>query len=269
MLPKIQKVGNLIQPMMVGDAAEVAILKYDHRLEVVQDFTSDGVKITEAVKKIRPGSSVSALNDAVNQSVNMLRNRPRDRRRIVLVIGETRDYGSQGRLRDTLIAAQVQNVTVYSVDMSRALTTLTAKARPSRPNPLPPAARPMPAGVPATPTTVAQTYGEGGGARAEFLPLMVEILRDVKAVFKDNPVELFTKGTGGTEYSFTTQRGLEDAIIRIGEELRSQYLVSYTPNNKEEAGFHTIEVSVVNRRDFKTHTRPGYWLASKFEPPTQ
>lgn len=268
-LPQIQKIGNLIQPLVVGEAGEVAVMKYDHRLEVLQSFTSDANKITEAIKKIRPGSSVSRLTDAVNQSVNMLRNRPRDRRRIVLVIGETRDYGSEGRARETLIGAQVNNVTVYSVDMSRLVTTLTAKARPSRPNTLPPASRPLPPNVAATPTAVQQTFGEGGGGRAEFLPLMIEILRDVKAVFRDNPIELYTKGTGGSEYGFKTQRGLEDAIGRIGEELHSQYLISYMPNNKGEGGFHEIEVTVPSRHDVKVHTRPGYWLAAKFDSTAQ
>jgi hypothetical protein len=79
-----------------------------------------------------------------------------------------------------------------------------------------------------------QTYGTQGG-RAEFVPLMIELLRDVKSVFKDNPVELFTKGTGGGEFGFVRFRGLEDAIGRIGEELHSQYLISYNPNNKEAA----------------------------------
>ena len=88
-----------------------------------------------------------------------------------------------------------------------------------------------------------QTYGTGGGGRAEFIPLMVEIFKDVKAIFKDNPVEAFTKGTGGTEYSFFKQRGLEEAIQKIGAELHSQYFVSYTPNNKDEGGFHTLDVT--------------------------
>ncbi|MFB3827695.1 MAG: VWA domain-containing protein [Bryobacteraceae bacterium] len=268
-LPQIQKIGSLIQPLVVGEAGEVAVLKFDHRLEVVQDFTSDATAISQAVKKIRPGSSVSRLTDAIDRSAFLLRNRPRERRRIVLLISETRDYGSEGRAREALINAQLNNVTVYSVNISRLVTTLTRDARPARPNPLPPAARPLPPNVAATPTAVQQTYGEGGGGRAEFLPLMIEILRDVKAVFKDNPVELFTKGTGGTEYGFTRQRGLEEAISRVGEELHSQYLITYTPNNREEGGFHEIDVQVPARRDVKIHTRPGYWLAARVDSGSQ
>ena len=92
----------------------------------------------------------------------------------------------------------------------------------------------------------------------------MEIFKDVKYIFKDNPVELFTKGTGGSEFAFMKQRGLEEAISRIGEELHSQYLISYSPNNKEEGGFHEIVVEVAGRPEVKkVQTRPGYWLAGK------
>jgi hypothetical protein len=179
----------------------------------------------------------------------------------MLLIGETRDLASESRAREALIDLQLSNVVFYAVDMSRLASSLTAPPVQPRPDPLPPAAHPMPPMVAATPTTVAQTYGLNGG-RAEFLPLMVELLKDVKAIFKDNPVELFTKGTGGGEFGFAKQRALEDAIQRIGEELHSQYIISYSPSNKNEGGFHAITVDVVGSPEAKrVVTRPGYWLA--------
>jgi hypothetical protein len=122
---------------------------------------------------------------------------------------------------------------------------------------------PLPSSVAPTPTAVQQTWGGGNAGRAEFIPLMVEIFKDVKAIFKDNPVELFTKGTGGSEFSFYRQRGLEESIQRIGEQLHSQYLVTYNPNNKEEGGFHEITAEVIGHPEYKIQTRPGYWLATK------
>jgi VWFA-related protein len=89
----------------------------------------------------------------------------------------------------------------------------------------------------------------------------VEIFKSTKAIFVDNPVEVFTKGTGGTEFSFGKQKGLEEAIEKVGNEIHSQYLISYAPNNTAEGGFHEIEVEV-NRPNIKVRTRPGYWLAS-------
>ena len=53
----------------------------------------------------------------------------------------------------------------------------------------------------------------------------------------------------------------EDRTPPVGEEIHSQYLISYQPNNKEEGGFHEISVDV-GRKEVKVRTRPGYWLAS-------
>ncbi len=261
MLPKISKIGALIQPLVIGDQGEAAVLAFDHRFRKMQDFTSDSTKIETALKKITPGSGSSRLIDAVIESVRMLRSRPANRRRILLLISETRDKGSEGKVRDALTDIQMNNVSVYSVDISRMMAGLTSRPADPRPDTLPPAMHPLPPNVPATPTTVMQTTGGQGGS-AQFVPLLVEIFKGTKAIFVDNPGEVFTKGTGGTEFSFGKQKGLEDAISKIGAEIHSQYLISYAPNNKEEGGFHEISVDV-NSPDAKTvRTRPGYWLAS-------
>jgi len=262
MLPQIRRMGTLVEPLVIGEQGEAAVVAFDHRVTTLQDFTSDPNKISEAFKKINAGSTSSGMIDAVMAGTRMLRSRPKNNRRILMLISETRDRGSEGRAREALIQAQLDNVTIYTVDISRFLTTLMARPQPPRPDPRPPAAHPLPAGVPATPNTVMQTYGTEGG-RAEFIPMMVEVFKDVKAIFKDNPAEVFTKGTGGTEYGFTRQRDLERAFSAIGEELHSQYLITYNPNNKSEGGFHQITVQVAGRPDIQVRTRPGYWLGPK------
>jgi hypothetical protein len=158
---------------------------------------------------------------------------------------------------------ELKNVMLYAADISRLFSTITAKPDPGRQNNLPPAMSPhLPPGVPATPTSVQQATGFGNAGRAEFVPMLVEMFKDVKAIFKDNPVEAFTKGTGGTELSFYKQRGLEEAIQRIGAELHSQYFVTYRPNNLDEAGFHELAVTVASPEAKKVQTRPGYWISS-------
>jgi len=160
-----------------------------------------------------------------------------------------------------VINAQLRNVTVYTVNMSRLLATLSTKPQQPKFDQMPPAARPMPSSVPATPTSVMQ-MGNSPGNSADFVPLLVEMLRDVKAVFKDNPAEALTKATGGQEFSFMNQGGLERALAKIGSELHSQYLITYNPNNKIEGGFHEIKITLDPQRpEWRIHTRPGYWLA--------
>jgi VWFA-related protein len=260
-IPQVQRIGSLIAPLIIGQQGEAALIAYDAHVRRLQDFTTDTDKITEKLRNLYPGSYSNRMVDAVEDGARMLRSRPKDRRRIMLLIGETRDIGSESNAREVLHDLQFDNITFYSIDMGRLLSTLTAPPRVGRPDNLPPAAHPMPPGVPATPTTVQQIY-QTNGNRMEFIPLMVEIFKDAKAIFKANPVELFTKGTGGSEYGFYRQKGLEEAIQQIGEQLHSQYVVAYTPNNKEEGGFHQIAVQIAGRPDYRTQTRPGYWVAT-------
>ena len=265
-LPSISKIGNLIQPLLIGDQGLAAIIAYDGRIRTLQEFTSDPEKITKAVKSISPGSNSNRLVDSVEAAVRMLKNQPKNRRRVILNIGETRDIASEARVRETVMGLQLHNIEYFAVDMSRFISTLTAPPKVGRPDNLPPAMRgPLPMGQASTPTTIAQAYGQNAG-KMEFVPIMVEVFRDVKAVFKANPVEVFTRGTGGREYGFSSQRSLEQAIQDLGDTLHSGYFLSYSPTNKGDNGlFHEIKVEVPTRPDAKkVVTRPGYWLAPTF-----
>jgi VWFA-related protein len=262
-LPQVKRIGSMLESVVVGDQGEAAVLAFDHRFQVKQEFTSDLAQITEAMKKITSGSTGSRLVDAMDYGVRMLRNRPSNRRRVLLVLSETRDRGSEGKLREAVLAAQLQNVTVYTVNMSRMIGTLSEKAQPPRMDPLPPATRSMPSNVPATPNSVMQK-GTQPGTNLNIVPLLVELFKDTKAVFIDNPAEAMTKATGGQEYSFFKQRGLEEAVEKIGAEIHSQYIITYNPNNKGEGGFHEIKVTLDPQKDYRVHNRPGYWMASVY-----
>jgi len=73
---------------------------------------------------------------------------------------------------------------------------------------------------------------------------------------RKSPAEAFAYFTGGNVYSFAREKALALAITDIGKDLRSQYLLSYSPNDKDEPGFHTIKVSV-DRPGLKIRTRPS------------
>jgi VWFA-related protein len=262
-LPKVNGIGAMLEPIILGDQGEAAVIAYDHRVRLLQPFTSDTDDITKAIKGIHAGSTSSRLIDAVEQSVYLLRNKPKQRRRVLLVIGEGRDGGSQARPRETLENLQLANIAVYFVDMSHIIGKLTTPPPDPRPAAQPPAAMgPLGGGHPSTPTTEDQTFGTDGYS-ADAFPLMVEIFRDVKNIFKVSTATLFTKGTGGEQFPFATSHGLEEAISAIGDELHSQYIITYTPNNTGEGGFHKIEVEVVGRQ-YKCETKPGYFMSPIF-----
>jgi VWFA-related protein len=259
-LDKIKTIGPLIEGLIAGEAGEVAVLAFDHRLRLMQDFTSDGQKVTTAIKKINAGSSTSVVVDAIGEGVRMLRRRPADRRRVILLIAETRDGGSEGHVREVMTEAQIHNVQAYTVNINRVVTTVFAKPQAPRPDAIPTTARNMPPGAAVTPTTVAAAGG--AGMYGNYIPGFVEIFKQVKGIFVANPAEVLTRYTGGKEYSFSSQRGLEDALTKIGSDLRAQYIISYTPNNKLEGGFHEIRVVVTSDPRARVRTRPGYWMAA-------
>ena len=130
---------------------------------------------------------------------------------------------------------------------------------PPRPDPIPATAQHIPAGGAQTPTTMEQLHNNGN-----YIPMFVEIFKGAKSLFVDDPLDVLTRYTGGKEYSFLSQKTLDRAVEALGQEIHNQYLLSYSPNNQEEGGFHEIRV-VVNRPGLEVRTRPGYWVAARPE----
>jgi hypothetical protein len=69
---------------------------------------------------------------------------------------------------------------------------------------------------------------------------------------------VLTEASGGRRLSFATQSKLENDLIRLGSEIHSGYVVSFTPDRDQAAGFHRVEVKIKNRPQFVARTRPGY-----------
>ena len=53
-LTKVRRIGGMIQPLVIGQRGEAAIVTFDSEIKWLQDFTSDDDKIRDAVKKLQP-----------------------------------------------------------------------------------------------------------------------------------------------------------------------------------------------------------------------
>jgi VWFA-related protein len=67
--------------------------------------------------------------------------------------------------------------------------------------------------------------------------------------------------TGGTAYKVDSSRDLRATFLRILEEFRHRYLVSYTPRGVSRDGWHRLDVHLRNRRA-TIKARPGYLAGS-------
>jgi VWFA-related protein len=63
--------------------------------------------------------------------------------------------------------------------------------------------------------------------------------------------------TGGTAYKIDSTRDLRATFLRILDEFRHRYLVSYTPHGVGRDGWHRLDVRLKNRRA-TIKARPGY-----------
>lgn len=255
-LKKIQNIGVLMGDLIAGQGGEVAVVGFDHEVHMLQDFTNESAKISSAIRNIRLGSSNHALVQAVSHATHILEQKSSTRRRVLLLIAERHDKGSSLRLRDALAAAQVANVTTYALDIS-SLVALGSQRAQQPPPVLPATAQHVPAGAPLTPTTVDQNYYMGN-----YVPALTDLFRGITNMFVGDELEVLTRFTGGRRYSLLTDSSLENAIQNISQEVHTQYLLRYVPNDQNEAGFHEIRVAV-RRLGIETQTRLGYWLPAK------
>jgi VWFA-related protein len=255
-LPKIDRLGNMVQSQLLGDTGEVAVLAFDHRIQTILPMTADLDKLSPALKKIHAGSSQAVVNDAVMSAINILRTQDEKRHRIVIVIAQNKNGGSEMSTREVMQAADFGSVTVYPIDISKIISALTETPQVSRPNAIPPEAMPITAGVIGTPTTVSQND------MGNWVPVFEQIFDLAKSVFIPNPLTVYAHYTGGHSYSFMTQKDLESAISRISQTLHSEYMLTYRPTNVGQAGFHQIVVRV-KHRDLKITTRDGYYWAGE------
>ena len=73
--------------------------------------------------------------------------------------------------------------------------------------------------------------------------------------------DVLTAATGGRRESFFSQKATDRVIASIGEELHTQYLLSFKPDSAQAGtGFRPIQVEVQgNGAALRVRTRAGYW----------
>ncbi len=227
-LEKIRKVGSLMQPLVGGNRSSAAILAYDAEVRTLLDFTRDGDKITGAFETVQARTiKDGVLLDAAMQSIQMLSTRPENYRRILITLGESRDRGSKSKIDKVTEAAQRAGVVIYPITYSAQKTAWTAKPQDNPPLPMGP----------------------------DYIGVFVELGRMGTA----NQADVMAKQTGGQHLSFTRLQGLEEALGRLGNEIHSQYLLSFVPEESKNKGYHRLIVEVRGHNGAVIRARPGYW----------
>jgi VWFA-related protein len=227
-LLKVKKTGSMIDGYITGADGEAALITAGSDVKLRQDFTSDGVHIRNAFEQLHAGDSDQGrMLDASLKGIELLAARAADRRRILLLVGESKDRGSKTTLQEVLAGAQRANVLIYALTYSAYVTPFTTKSSDLGPPP------------------------DAG----------VNPLAELSRLAKRNMAQALTVATGGRQLSFQTLHAFENDLTSIGKEIHSQYLLSFTPPAEPSPSYHSLEVSVNGHPEAVVRARPGYWTS--------
>jgi VWFA-related protein len=266
-LPQIRKSGILISQTVTGPTGEGAVVGFDDHVSTLLDFTSSGDLMDKTMSGLPVGMPGTKLFDAMSKAVELLSARPEvsetelGHRRVMLVIAEAHDSGSEEKLGEVLRRAQLANITIYAVGISTTKADLKRKPEqkgPTRATPDGTFGTPPPPGTIQTPTTDTNIQDQGGS----LLSLAVWAVSHAKDQVTSHQLEIAAAATGGLHVSTWKDRTLERVIDEMGGELHAQYTLTYTPNGVNTDGYHEINVTVLQEKErgLKVRARPGYYL---------
>jgi VWFA-related protein len=256
-LPAIQQAGIVFTQTVMGKTAEVAVVGYDDRVNVLQPFTMDQDDVQTTLNHLHVNYTGMHLYDAMGRGIQMLDDRAANRRRILMVIGEPRDSGSENKLGGVLRSAQLANVTIYSVGISITGADLRHPTEQYEPAQIgPPGTYPVPTPSMKPPTPEMEQAVQ---PNMNLGALLVWLVKTGQNAFGQNSLELASAATGGLHVGVLHEKNFQKAIDEIGGELHAEYNIGYHPS-EEKTGYHDIRVSVA-KKGVKVRTRPGYYIS--------
>ena len=271
LLSAVQKTGILITDTILGPDGEAAVVGFNDTIDKLLPFTHNADTIQSTVAQIHASTSGSRLYDAMAVGVEMLTGLPEPaadkpgRRRVLLVVSEASDFGSQAKLGEVLRQAQLANVTIYSVGLSTTKALLKAEPKQNHTDISPPGTYPLPPmpGKPPVPEEEDPRLND----TADLMALAVWAVSHIKDAVSAHALEVAAVATGGAHFATFKDRTMEKALDEIGGELHTQYTLGYSPTGTSEEGYHEIKVSLVDAkyRNLKLRSRPGYYVTASDE----
>jgi len=226
--PRMQGLNSMLDPLFSQGTARVAIVEFDREVELTRPFTKDSSLISADLTNLQPGDGGAAILDAVSFSIKLLKQEPEQRERVLLLISETRDHGSQARIDDVVAAVGQANAVMYALAFSPALSNILDTGR--------------------------GTNKDEMHNGVNFLDLAY---RMAQAMRKNVPSTIAFM-TGGEYELFATRKKFDLRMNDFTNHLHSRYLLSIAPKNPHP-GLHQIQVRLKDLANGAVLARSSYW----------
>ena len=227
---KIAKLGPLLDLFLGDGKSEAALVGFDSKPQLVRDFTRSEEDLTDDLRHFAPGDGGDAILDTVGYAVDILQTRPKEYRRVLLLISEERDHGSSHIKPEKLVERIGRSdVLVLSLTFS-----------PSR-------------------AELLHDVQDSGDQRT--MSLLSTLLMVTQAM-KKNVAKEIALMSGGEYAPFTRDRGFEERVDEVSKHARNRYMLSFTPTDASP-GLHTLHVRLT--QDYGAHVvaRANYWAVDE------
>jgi VWFA-related protein len=273
-LASYRNLSGVLAAVVGGVPHRIAVVAFDSAPSLVQGFSSEVDTAGEALNNLDPGDKGAAILDALQFSVDLLREQPPKYRRAILLISETIDRGSETKMEDALRSISDTNTAIYSLGFSsgkadaahyadRELPMHATGGGPSFEN----AHLGPPHGCMGKDPDPEATQNKGAqafdclGLLAP--PLALAKMAAIRAVdsLQRNVPETVANLTGGEYLKFENSRSLVRDLVTLSNHVPNRYVLSFQPQSPH-SGFHAVELKLKDRPGLSVEARSGYWADS-------
>lgn len=226
--PRMQGLNSMLDPLFSQGTARIAIVEFDSHVDLTRNFSKDASLIADDLKNLQPGDGGATILDAVDYSVNLLKNEPEDRQRVLLLISETRDHGSKTKIDNLVSAIGQANAVMYALAFSPALSNILDTGR----------------------GTNKDEMHEG----VNFLDLAYQTAQ----AMRKNVASTIAAMTGGEYELFATRKKFDLRMTDFTNHLQSRYLLSFAPKSPHPR-LHQLRVRLKEAGDNTVLARSRYW----------
>lgn len=113
---KVEEARNAVRAIIEksNPKDEICLMKFDERVAVLQDFTSDSKLLYEQVNRLKPFGG-TALYDALVQGMKHINRKAKQLRQALILITDGIDQKSRNKLKDVLPVAQLTGIPCYVI----------------------------------------------------------------------------------------------------------------------------------------------------------
>jgi VWFA-related protein len=259
LLQQVKPLGSMFSSLLLGQQGAAAVMAFDDRIRILQDFSTDSDKLSNTLRNLAPQGNKARLNDALERAISMLTKRPPAERRVIIAFSDGFDHGSETE-RDEIVRRATNNgVTIYGLGFNPAEALLKQKPQGGPMNTLDAnVTRPLPPGMVPTATNSARVYDTPIPA----VPIITAAGQMIRSTVASSLLEFYAGYTGGVFHSHWSENALQEQLSKIASEIQSQYELAYAPDTLNQSGFHRIQVQV-NREGARVRARAGYFVGGK------